>query len=175
MERHRQGRQARQGRRRDLHRVCVIPRRPSPRLIPPEAETRPALRAPRLELHCPADRLPRRRRGRRRLVQRSPHGERHGLARVRLRPEAGRSTSLRLAVRHPRWRSLADLSSLATARSLQVFYASKDGTRVPMHLAHSKSLDLSKPHPTLLFAYGGFAWTQGALPSPPSAPSIPRC
>jgi hypothetical protein len=32
-----------------------------------------------------------------------------------------------------------------------------------MHIAHSRSLDLSRPHPTLLFAYGGFAWTQGAV------------
>lgn len=38
----------------------------------------------------------------------------------------------------------------------QIFYASKDGTRVPMFVAHRKDLDLSKPHPALLYAYGGF-------------------
>ena len=38
----------------------------------------------------------------------------------------------------------------------QVFYPSKDGTRVPMFVAHRKDLDVSKPHPTLLYAYGGF-------------------
>lgn len=38
----------------------------------------------------------------------------------------------------------------------QVFYQSKDGTRVPMTLAFRADLDRSKPQPTLLYAYGGF-------------------
>jgi prolyl oligopeptidase len=38
----------------------------------------------------------------------------------------------------------------------QVFYPSKDGSKVPMFVAHRKDVDVSKPHPTLLYAYGGF-------------------
>jgi prolyl oligopeptidase len=38
----------------------------------------------------------------------------------------------------------------------QVFYHSRDGTRVPMFLVHRRDLDLTRPQPTLLYAYGGF-------------------
>ena len=38
----------------------------------------------------------------------------------------------------------------------QVFYTSKDGTRVPMFVTHKKNLDPKQPHPTMLYGYGGF-------------------
>ncbi|HYT89083.1 MAG TPA: prolyl oligopeptidase family serine peptidase, partial [Gemmataceae bacterium] len=45
----------------------------------------------------------------------------------------------------------------------QVFYQSKDGTRVPMFLSYKKGLKLTRDHPTLLYGYGGFN-----IPLPPT-------
>ena len=38
----------------------------------------------------------------------------------------------------------------------QVFYTSKDGTRVPMFLTHKKGLKLDGDNPVFLYGYGGF-------------------
>jgi prolyl oligopeptidase len=42
----------------------------------------------------------------------------------------------------------------------QVFYTSRDGTRVPMFLVHRRGLSTRQPRPTLLYAYGGFNATE---------------
>ena len=39
----------------------------------------------------------------------------------------------------------------------QVFFSSKDGTRVPMFIVHKKGLKLNGQNPTYLYAYGGFS------------------
>lgn len=40
--------------------------------------------------------------------------------------------------------------------SKQVFYASKDGTQVPMMITYKKGIKLDGTNPTMLYAYGGF-------------------
>lgn len=40
--------------------------------------------------------------------------------------------------------------------SRQVFYNSKDGTRIPMIITHKKGIQLDGHNPTILYGYGGF-------------------
>jgi prolyl oligopeptidase len=65
----------------------------------------------------------------------------------RLDLESGKSAAVRQS------KVAADLSQYETR---QVFYSSKDGTRVPMFLSYKKGLALNGQNPTLLYAYGGF-------------------
>jgi prolyl oligopeptidase len=40
--------------------------------------------------------------------------------------------------------------------SKQVFYISKDGTKIPMIITYKKGIELNGKNPTILYAYGGF-------------------
>jgi prolyl oligopeptidase len=41
--------------------------------------------------------------------------------------------------------------------SKQVFYTSKDGTKIPMIITYKKGIELNGENPTMLYAYGGFS------------------
>jgi prolyl oligopeptidase len=53
------------------------------------------------------------------------------------------------------WKPSIDFNS-DNYESKQVFYNSKDGTKIPMIITHKKGLELSGKNPTILYGYGGF-------------------
>ena len=56
----------------------------------------------------------------------------------------------------------------------QVWYTSKDGTRVPMFVMHRTGLELTGDHPTLLYGYGGFNVSLGPNFDPTAAVWVER-
>lgn len=53
------------------------------------------------------------------------------------------------------WKPAIDFNA-ADYESTQVFYTSKDGTKIPMIITHKKGLVLNGTNPTMLYGYGGF-------------------
>lgn len=53
------------------------------------------------------------------------------------------------------WEPPIDYSA-ADYESKQVFYTSKDGTKIPMMITHKKGIKLTGKNPTILYGYGGF-------------------
>ena len=53
------------------------------------------------------------------------------------------------------WRPKIDFNS-DNYESKQVFYTSKDGTKIPMIITHKKDIVLDGNNPTILYGYGGF-------------------
>lgn len=53
------------------------------------------------------------------------------------------------------WKPTLDFNS-DEYLSNQIFYTSKDGTKIPMIITHKKGLELNGKNPTILYGYGGF-------------------
>lgn len=53
------------------------------------------------------------------------------------------------------WKPSIDFNS-DNYESKQVFYTSKDGTKIPMLISYKKGLELNGKNPTILYGYGGF-------------------
>ena len=53
------------------------------------------------------------------------------------------------------WKPSIDFDS-SSYESKQIFYSSKDGTKVPMIITYKKGLELNSKNPTILYGYGGF-------------------
>ncbi len=70
------------------------------------------------------------------------------------------TTPFRLDLTTNEMEKLADVSPEGfdpeAYESKQVFFESKDGTRVPMFVTHQKGLELDGTNPTILYGYGGF-------------------
>ncbi len=56
----------------------------------------------------------------------------------------------------------------------EIFYTSKDGTRVPMFITHKKGLRLNGKNPTLIYGYGGFNISMTPAFSPRRIPFLEK-
>ena len=54
------------------------------------------------------------------------------------------------------WWEQKNVPDLSQFELRQVWYSSKDGTRIPMYLFHKRGLKLDGNRPTLLYGYGGY-------------------
>jgi prolyl oligopeptidase len=72
------------------------------------------------------------------------------------------------------WRQPKVAFDGAAYETTQVFYPSKDGTKVPMFVTHKKGLALDGDNPTLLYAYGGFSVSLTPFFSPTNAVFLER-
>jgi prolyl oligopeptidase len=54
------------------------------------------------------------------------------------------------------WRAASPGFDITAYETKQIFYQSKDGTKVPMFVTAKKGIVLDGSHPTLLYGYGGF-------------------
>jgi len=58
------------------------------------------------------------------------------------------------------WRQPKLPATTAPYVTEQVFYTSKDGTRVPLYITHKRGIERNGEQPTLLYGYGGFNVSQ---------------
>jgi prolyl oligopeptidase len=70
-------------------------------------------------------------------------------------PRATYSADVRTATVVPFWKPDVPFDSSAFD-TRQVWYSSRDGTRIPMFVTHRRGLALDGRRPTLLYGYGGF-------------------
>ena len=54
------------------------------------------------------------------------------------------------------WETSIDGMNSADFESKLEFYESKDGTKIPIHIAHKKGMNLDADTPVLIYGYGGF-------------------
>jgi len=70
-------------------------------------------------------------------------------------PSTSYKYDVKLGTYQEYWKPSIDFDS-SSYESKQIFYSSKDGTKVPMIITYKKGLELNSKNPTILYGYGGF-------------------